>query len=121
MNLSHRLIFWSSLITILVCSFLLARKVFGESSDYRFMLKEYKQVYAEQLRHKITKFHKGDVVKIDLKNGKSVIGTFKSFVKYDDSVFITPVNASWFWKDAAYDVKELRDINLVYRDDPDDE
>jgi len=86
---------------------------YASTNDYKTLSKEYNQVFADQLRHKIKKLHKGDVVKVDLKNGTTLLGKFEKFAKYDDTVWIMPIGKTFFFNDEAFYVIELSDINLI--------
>jgi hypothetical protein len=108
-----KLTVWSLLIIILVSGVFLVSRTFG-ADDYRTLSHQYNLIFEEFLRIKIAKIPKNSPVRLDLKDGRILFGRFKGFHKYDDSIWIRPVDARWgFLSDDAYDVRELLDINVV--------
>lgn len=85
----------------------------AHADEYKDLSREFNQVYAEQLRVRVQHLPKGSFVQVSLKDGRVVLGTFESFVKYDDSVFILPQGKHGLFADEAFDIRQLQNIRVV--------
>lgn len=76
--------------------------------------RQFNQIFVDSIRTKVAGIPKNSSVVIFLKDGTSVTGIFRGYVKYDDGVWIRPLNSSWgFLSDDAYDVRQILDIRIV--------
>ena len=83
------------------------------AESYEDLSREYNQVYQEFLRKKIEKFPKGAMVEVFLNDGTDMKGTFESFSKYDDEIWIMPLGKRGFFADEVYCIRELQDISIL--------
>lgn len=83
------------------------------TESYQDLSREYNLVFQDFLRERIQKLPKLVVVEVLLKSGKRVNGTFESFCKYDDGIWIMPLGKHGLFADEAYDISEIQDIRLI--------
>ena len=100
-------------IGIVLFLFGLLVPVYAEKS-YKELSNEFNLVYREGLRTKIKKLPKQALVKVFLKDGTSIKGTFTGFSSYDDSVWVRSLNSRWsIFSNEAYDVRQIQDIRII--------
>ena len=97
---------------LLICLGLISPAAYAEESA-KELVHQMNLDHQEWLRGKIKKLPKKATVEVALKNGKHVYGTFQNFVKYDDGVWILPIDKRGLFADEAYDIGELLDIKVV--------
>ena len=68
---------------------------------------------ANTFEQKVERLHKGEIIKLTLKNGTVLKGTFEGYVPYDESLFILPLGKFGLFADDAYDLRQIKDITIL--------